>query len=227
MVDIVESVQQTYNFFYSFLSPVIGETYLQLFIFIVGLSVYAIFVWKFYKTLSKRDLFKIDMEKYNLPGIKHKTLGKAGSVIAYILKYGVIFPVYIFLWFVVLSFFLLVLTEDVAISHIILVSISVVSATRLISYYREDLSSDLAKLVPFALLAISLVDPNFFAVDTTIARLSEISNLWSDILQFLVFSIVLEWILRIIFLTKRGIIKRKNKTKIKSQEIKEELTFEN
>lgn len=224
MVDIVESVQQIYNFFYNSLSPLIGETYLQLFIFIVGLSIYSVFVWKFYKTLSKRDLFKIDLEKYNLPGTKHRTLGKVGSVLSYILKYGIIFPLYIFLWFVILSFFLLVLTEEASTTHILLVSISVVSAARIISYYKEDLSSDMAKLVPFALLAISLVDPNFFSVETTIARLSEIPVLWSDILQFLVFSIVLEWVLRILFLIKRGLIKNKSK---KSQNIKEKLTFEN
>ena len=99
MVDIMGAVQQLFNIFNNTLSPLVGETYLQLFIFVIALSVYSIFVWKFYKTLSKRDLFKIDLKKYNLPGIKHKSLGKAGSIIAYILKYGVIFPVYIFLWF--------------------------------------------------------------------------------------------------------------------------------
>jgi hypothetical protein len=171
-------------------------------------------------------LFKIDLEKYNLPGIKHRKLGKAGSIIAYILKYGIIFPIYIFFWFVILSFFLLLLTEEASISHILLVSISVVSATRLVSYYKEDLSSDMAKLVPFALLAISLVDPSFFSVETTIARFSEIPLLWSDILQFLVFSIVLEWMLRIIFLVKRSVNKGKDKTEIKSQEIKEKMTYE-
>jgi hypothetical protein len=227
MVDVMESVQQAYNFFYSLLSPIIGESYFQLFIFVIALSIYAIFVWKFYKTLSKRDLFKIDLEKYNLPEIKHKSLRKAGSVIAYILKYGVIFPVYIFLWFLVLSFFLLVMTEEAAISHILLVSISVVSATRLISYYKEDLASDMAKLVPFALLAVSLIDPNFFSVETTIARLSEIPVLWSDILQFLIFSITLEWILRIIFLAKRRVIKGKTNIKSMSDDIKEKMTYEN
>lgn len=211
MADLVELVQQLYTYFYTFLTPIISETYLQLFIFVLSLSVYAIFVWKFYKTLSKRDLFKIDLEKYNLPGTKHRTLGKVGSVLSYILKYGIVFPLYIFLWFVILSLFLLLLTEDVTISHILLVSISVVSATRMISYYKEDLSSDLAKLVPFALLAVSLVDPNFFSIETTIQNLSQIPLMWSQILQFLVFSIVLEWILRTLYLVKRGLSRKPKK----------------
>lgn len=219
MVDLlsmaIESLQQSYMFIYNQLSSFIGETYLQLFVFTIGLFVYAIFVWHFYKTLSKRDLFKIDWEKYNLPYVKHKTLGKVGSTISYILKYGFVFPIYIFIWFLILSLFLLILTEEAAINNIILVSIVVVSATRVTSYYKEDLSNDLAKLIPFALLAISLVDPNFFTVETTIARLSEIPNLWSQILQFLIFSIVLEWILRILYLIKKGLSKSKKSSEVK------------
>lgn len=207
MVDFVEIMQQVYTQSFNFLTPVIGENYLQLFIFVLALSVYAVFVWKFYKTLSKRDLFKLDLEKYNFPEVKHKTLGKIGSTLIYILKYGIVFPLYIFFWFVILSILLLVLTEDAGVSHILLVSISVVSATRMISYYKEDLASDLAKLVPFALLAVSLVDPNFFSIETTIARFSEVPLLWSNILQFLVFSIALEWILRISYLIKKRLSK--------------------
>ena len=207
MADYVGLLQETFNLTYNSLTPIVGETYLQLFVFVLSLSIYAIFVWKFYKTLSKRDLFKIDLEKHNLPGIKHRTLGKVGSVLAYILKYGIIFPLYIFFWFVILSILLVLLTEEATVSHILLVSISVVSATRVISYYKEDLSSDLAKLIPFAMLAISLVDPNFFSIETTIARISEIPLLTSSILQFLIFSITLEWLLRILYLIKKRISK--------------------
>jgi hypothetical protein len=209
MVEIVDIVQQLYTSFYNLITPVIGETYLQLIVFVLSLSVYSIFVWKFYKTLSKRDLFKIDLEKYKLPNIKHRTLGKIGSILSYILKYGIVFPLYIFLWFVILSILLLLLTEEATVSHILLVSISVVSATRVISYYKEDLASDLAKLMPFALLAVSLIDPNFFSIEATIQNLSEIPLLWSQILQFLVFSVALEWILRILYLIKKGISRKK------------------
>jgi len=189
---------------------------LQLFIFTIGLFVYAVFVWYFYRTLSKRDLFKINLEKYNIPTIKHKTLRKVGSVIAYIFKYGFIFPVYIFLWFLILSLFLLVLSEDITINHIILTSVVVVSATRVTSYYKKDLSSDMAKLIPFAILAILLINPNFFSIEIAITRISEIPNLWSQIVQFLVFSIVLEWVLRILYLIKKGL----SKPKVKKPEIR-------
>jgi len=199
---VIESVQKSYALINSQLSPIIGESYLQLFTFTIGLSIYAIFVWYFYKSLSKRDLFSINLEKYNLPYIKHKTLGKVGCVLAYILKYGIIFPVYVFIWFLVLSLFLLVLSEEITVGNILLTSIVVVSTVRVISYFKEDMSSDLAKLMPLALLAIALSNPNFFSSETALARLSEIPFLWSQIARFLIFSIVLEWILRILHLIK-------------------------
>ncbi|MBN2202745.1 MAG: hypothetical protein JW700_00970 [Candidatus Aenigmarchaeota archaeon] len=208
MVDIMLTVQLLYGFFYDMLVPVIGETYLQLFVFVSALSIYAIFVWKFYKTLSKRDLFKIDLQKYNRSDIKHKSIRKAGGVFLYILKYGIIFPLYIMVWFVVLSMFMLLMTEEASVSTILLLSISVVSATRMVTYYKEDLSSDIAKLIPFALLAISLTNTSFFSIDAAIARLSEVPLLWSSIMQFLLFSIVLEWILRAMYLLKKYIEKR-------------------
>ena len=214
--NVIETIQEGYMYIYNQLSPFIGETYLQLFIFTIGLFIYAVFVWHFYKTLSKRDLFKINLEKYNLPTVKHKNLGRFGSILAYIFKYGLIFPIYIFIWFLILSLFLLILTEEATVNLIILTSVVVVSATRVTSYYKEDLSSDMAKLIPFALLAISLVDPNFFSMETTIARFSEIPNLWSQIIHFLIFSIMLEWILRILYLIKRGLSRPKKPSEIKS-----------
>jgi len=205
---IIENVQKGYVLLYNQLSPLIGESYLQLFTFTIGLSIYAIFVWYFYKSLSKRDLFSINLEKYNLPYIKHKTLGKVGSVLAYILKYGIVFPIYVFIWFLVLSLFLLVLSEEITVSNILLTSIVVVSTVRVISYFKEDMSSDLAKLMPLALLAIALSNPNFFSSETALSRLSEIPILWSQIVQFLIFSIALEWILRILHLIKSSTKKK-------------------
>ncbi|MFH1473909.1 MAG: hypothetical protein ABIE55_03375, partial [Candidatus Aenigmatarchaeota archaeon] len=195
MASIIEIIQEFYSYFYVHVSGIIGETYYQLFALTIGLSLYSIFVWYFYKTLSKRDLFKINLQKYNVSDVKHMTLSKVGSVLIYIMKYGFIFPVYIFFWFLILSLFILVLSEEIAISTILLLSIAVVSTTRAISYYKEDLSNDLAKLIPFALLAVSLTGINFFSFDATVVRLLEIPTLWSEVMQFLVFSIVLEWCL--------------------------------
>lgn len=209
---IITMIQEQYFYFYGEISKFLGETYLNLLIFTVGLFVYAVFVLHFYKTLSKRDLFKLDLSKYTLPRIKHKTLGQIWEFLKYILKYGIFFPIYISVWFLMLSLFLLLLSKDITTTHILMTSIVVVSATRLASYYNEELSVDLAKLIPLALLAILITSPGFFLMETTIERLSVIPTIIPEIVQFITFSVLLEWALRFLYLIRRGLSKMKRKT---------------
>ena len=43
---VIETAQRDYMFVYNQLSSLVGETYLQLFVFTIGLFIYAVFVWK-------------------------------------------------------------------------------------------------------------------------------------------------------------------------------------
>jgi hypothetical protein len=196
MADIVSYFQDAYSRFYGTAAPVVGETYLQLSLFTLGLALYAIFVWKFYRTLSKENLFKLNLEKYNLPYVKHRELGKIESSIAYALKYGIVFPLYIFFWFFALSLFLFVLSDGIPAADVLMLSIAVVSATRITSYYKEELAVDLAKLIPFSLLAVALAKPSFLSIELVLLKISEAPLLWSQVTEMLIFSVVLEWTLR-------------------------------
>jgi len=152
--------------------------------------------------LAKRDLFKVDLSKYDHPEVKHKSFKKSVSAFLYILKYGIIFPFYVVFWFVVLSVFLFVMAKNVTIRQVALISIAMVSAVRITSYFKEDLSHDLAKLTPLALLAIFFTDPNFFSLDLLMNRLGTITSLGWEIIKFLSFCILLEWALRILYSVK-------------------------
>ncbi len=196
LTGIVQTLQSVD--YYSVIYTMITTTYLELLIFTIGIFLYAVFIWFFYKNLGKRDLFKLDLSKYDLPEEKHGGLKKAVSTFLYILKYGIIFPFYIAFWFVVFSIFLFVLAKNVTVRQIALISIAMVSAVRITSYLNEDLSHDLAKLTPLALLGVFLIDPNFFSWDLLIARLGLIPSLGLELLYFLSFSILLEWVLRIL-----------------------------
>lgn len=180
----------------------IGPTYFSLAVFTLGLFVYTMFIWKFYKGLSRRDLFKIDLDKYSIPGEKWRTLKIVWSGFLYTMKYLILFPLYVSFWFGLLSLFLFVLAKDIAVQQIILVSIIVISTTRLTSYYKEELAADLAKLLPFALLAVIFTDPNFFSTDILYSRLFEVPYIIPQVLEYFAFTIVLEWILRFIYLIK-------------------------
>jgi hypothetical protein len=66
----------------------------------------------------------------------------------------------------------------------------------MVSYYNEDLSKDLAKLLPFTLLAISIINPKFFDINRIFNNLSEITGFFNEIIIYLAFIIILEMILR-------------------------------
>jgi len=195
--EIVQSFQ-SFDLYYA-LSNLIGKSYLELLVFTISIFFYAAFVWIFYKNLAKRDIFKLDLSKYDLPEVKWRRIKKASSTFLYILKYGILLPFYVVFWFVILSIFLFVMAKDISVRQIALVSMAFVSTVRITSYFKEDLSHDLAKLLPFALLAITLVDPNFFSWDLLQNRLSAFPSLGWEILQFITFSILLEWTLRILY----------------------------
>jgi hypothetical protein len=101
--------------------------------------------------------------------------------------------------------FLFIMAKDVSVRNVALISITLISTVRITSYLKEDLSQDLAKLIPLALLAIFLSNSNFFSWNLLIERLNTMPSLGFELLQFLVFAIILEWVLRISYFIKIAI----------------------
>ena len=91
-----------------------------------------------------------------------------------------------------------------AANNILLVSIALVSTVRIAAYYNEDLSKDLAKMQPFALLGIFLIDISYFSFSASLEVIKQIPSFWKIMIYYLIFAIVLEFILRI----GSGIIRR-------------------
>jgi hypothetical protein len=138
------------------------ETVSPLVLFIIGIAVYALFIFKFYRFLARRDVIRLRMNKW-----KHGFEGFVEKVylfFAYIAEYLVIIPLLTFFWFFVLAMFIMLLTKNQTLETVLLVSMAVVGAVRVTSYYSEDLSRDLAKMIPFALLGIFIVDMSYFTL---------------------------------------------------------------
>ena len=165
--------------------------------YVILIAVYSIFIWKFYKFLARKDIIKLDLEKYNTS--THPGLKKFLAILFFLLEYLIILPLLILFWFAVLSLFLLLLAKNQEISAILLISAAVIGAVRITAYISEDLSKDLAKMLPFTLLGIFLIDPSFFSVENFIIRLIEIPTILKDILGYIVFIFGLEFILRMIY----------------------------
>jgi len=179
----------------SLFSPA-GQRFISFLFIVLLVVIYAIFIWKFYQSISTKNLIELNLNQYNKTA--HPLFAKILAVIFYVIEYIIIFPILIFIWFSIFTLFLILLTENLPIESLLLISATVIAAIRLTSYYKKKLSEDLAKLIPFTLLAISLVNPKFFSIERIFNQFRELSLVFSDIIIYLVFIIVLEGILRLV-----------------------------
>jgi hypothetical protein len=157
--------------------------------------VYSIFIFKFYRFIARRNIFELNLAQYNIETFAW--LKKILGAILYLIEYVFLFPVFTFFWFITLTVLLSFMAKAQTINNILLISIALVSAVRVAAYYNEDLSKDLAKMLPFALLGIFLVDITFFSVSTSLGIITQIPSMWKIIIYYLIFAIILEFVLRI------------------------------
>ena len=164
--------------------------------FVIGMAIYSVFVFKFYRFLAKRDIFELNIERY-----EHKTFHR----FLHVVKCLVLFPLVVFFWFIILSVLLVMISKMGDVVQILQISIALVSAIRISAYYNEDLSKDLAKMLPFALLAILILDVYDVAFYSSIDMLRTLPSLWKTIAYYLMFVILLETVLRILLKIKQAI----------------------
>src|SRR3989339_815154 len=157
------------------------EVILPLLLSIAGIVVYSIFVFNFYKFLALKNIFHLNLRQYN----DFKSfLGDVYEVFLYSLEYLFILPFFIFVWFVIVEM-------------ILLLSMALVASIRVCAYYSENLAKDLAKLLPFALLAVFLSDPIFPSFSYFREIILSLPSESSTIFYYFIFVFLLELILRI------------------------------
>ncbi|MFH0970415.1 MAG: hypothetical protein V1776_03065 [Candidatus Diapherotrites archaeon] len=170
------------------------------FSYAIILAVYVILIWNFYRSVARRDIFARTFT-FHHPGI----VGFLEDFILAVLrlvKYGVFFPVFSFLWFGGFVVLLLVVAQNQTVSQVVLLSIAIVSGARILSYYNQDTAQELAKIIPMVVLGIALVEPDFFELNKVVSRLETIPTLWNSLLPFILYLSLLELTLRILLYTK-------------------------
>jgi len=166
-----------------------------IFYLIVSIAIYSILIWHFYRYIARRDCFKISPRRHK------KVIG--------FLKYFLFFPFVAFLFFAGFSLMMLFLTKSYEIPDVLSTSFAIIAAIRICSYYNEDLSKDIAKMLPFALLAIFLVDASYFRFSDITAKIGSLPEFFTVCIQFIVFIILMEWILRILLAIRYAIFPKK------------------
>ncbi|RLG10935.1 hypothetical protein DRN73_06620 [Candidatus Pacearchaeota archaeon] len=176
--------------------PPLYQTLIKFLIIALGIIIYSLIVWKFYKSISKKNIIGLNLNKYNKS--KHPLFAKLIAGGLFFLEYLLIMPLLIFLWFAIFTILLIFITENLSIDALLIISATTIAAIRMLAYHHEDLAQDVAKIIPFTLLATSLLNPDFFSVERVLGRIKEIPGVFDKILIYLLFIILLEAVLRLI-----------------------------
>ena len=160
------------------------SSFLPLLYLAISIAIYSILIWHFYRFIAKRDIFKITTKKHV------KTVA--------FLKYGFLFPLVAVGFFAGFALMLLFLAKDLEIATVLSTSFAIIVAIRIGAYYNEDLSKDMAKLLPFVLLGVFLVDPSYFRWNDIIDKINSLSEFFIICIQFILIIMIIEWILRIV-----------------------------
>src|SRR3972149_5633119 len=120
---IILDIINAYNGFLSNI-PVGTQSFLNLFLLVILIVAYSIIFWKFYRFIATKNVFGLDLNKYNKS--KHRTIEKLFAGLLYFVEYIIIIPFLIFFWFALLTFFLLLLTVGIEIQTILVISAIVI-----------------------------------------------------------------------------------------------------
>jgi len=186
-----------YNSFISTLPPIV-QNFILLFFLAILVVVYSWFIWKFYRFIATKNIIKLNLKQYNK--VEHPFFTKLFEGGLSLVEYIIILPFIIFFWFAVFTLFLIFLTDKLDIKAILILSATIIAAIRLTAYiprYGGELAKEIAKLLPFTLLAISILNPNFFSIERITNHLVQIPDFLGSIAIYLIFIIGLEIILRL------------------------------
>jgi hypothetical protein len=170
------------------------EASAPLVIYMFGIIVYSIFVFKFYKWLARRDALGLHLHKRH--GYE-SSLSLFFKYSLYALENLILIPLFVLLWSGILTAFLAVLSKGLSLEQIMLSSIALVACTRIAAYYSENLAEDLGKMIPFTLLAIYLFDTTFISFESSWTMIKAMPDMWLTGLYYLIFVVVLELVMRI------------------------------
>ena len=165
-------------------------------LYLLGMVVYAVFIFKFYRFVASRDMFEMDLSKFEES--RFHVIRVFLHMVMYLVKYIVVFPLFAIFWFTVLTLILAFLSKEQAFPQVLLTALATVSAIRVTAYYKEDLSRDLAKILPFAVLGIFIIDASFFQVSSSLNVLEQANGYRENILYYLGFLVGLEFALRML-----------------------------
>lgn len=171
-------------------------------IFTLGIALYMILMWHYFHIVAKRDLLKFNKIKGDGFWV---AVGNLAGEFVYLIEYLIVFPIITFVFFSVFALAMLFLAKEQPLESVLLISITVIAATRVMAYYNEEAAQELAKLIPIVLLGAYLTTPSFFSIDLVAERMAQMPSFLNRIGGFLIYTLVLEISLKIMLNIKVGL----------------------
>ena len=168
---------------------------------ILGIVLYSTFVYRFYRYLAKKDLIDADFSQYSegFTGFMKRLVDGIMLIVQNIL----FAPFLISFWVLILAIILTLLSGGDDLYWNVLVATSVVGAVRVISYFSEDLARDVAKMLPFAVLGVFLVDSGAFNWEAVSLLWDQLDDFAISFASSMLLVIILETTLRVIVTLKQ------------------------
>ena len=162
---------------------------------IIAIAAYSGFVFMFYRLLARRDILNLDLSKYDQTmGGKIRAFFRTA---AWLIQYALAIPILIGFWTVVMAGILTLLADGDDHARNALIATSVVGSVRILSYWTEELSRDVAKMLPFAVLGVFLVS----SISVEFSEFEELvenrNQLAQSYINSLILLSILETVLRI------------------------------
>jgi len=152
--------------------------------------VYALFVFWFYRFVASRDIISPNLYYGYNPWL---------NSCLYLTQHFLAFPVLAVCWCAAFVIVLALLGEEQSVENILLVSVALISTIRATAYVTEDLSKDLAKMLPFAVLGLFLVDKSYISIEVSWGLIKEVPDHWQVIVYYVIFIVLLEFALRLVY----------------------------
>ncbi len=172
------------------------QTFINIGLLALLVALFFIFIWKLYHIISKKNLIELNLKQYNKTS--HPGFKKFMGTILYFLEYIIIFPFFVLFWFLIFVIFVMLLARELDFSTVLTISTIIIIVIRATAYYKQALSRDISKLLPFTLLAVAITEKEFFNFELIFARAAELPLFFENILVYIGVIVTVEVILRFI-----------------------------
>lgn len=170
---------------------------LNVFLAAILVAVVALFIWKFYNSLSEKNIIRLNLRQYNRS--EHPFFSKLFAIFLYFVEYIIIMPVLISLWFTALSVLMLLIVSERPVDQVLLITGALVGAVRILAYHNSEIAKDLAKLFPFTAFTLFLLTPNVFDLGRIVGNIGDVIASLGNVFYFLAVIFAIEIVLRLFY----------------------------